>query len=169
MDGGKIRLLVVALIFGFLPWQNSQLELPSKFFFLRFHLLDIDLEIFFEATEDWNSAMTLSNSMAFISQFGEVRFRKAGSVETSVLWTVFVQISYSILIFVYFVDLLWILRTILVQPWRWSRRSFEVPERIEKGCCCSTKRTEAHHRYIATRGGGVDGIIPITFYDATVP
>lgn len=37
-------------------------------------LLDIDLEVFFEATEDWNSAMTLSNSMAFISQFGEVRF-----------------------------------------------------------------------------------------------
>ena len=26
---------------------------------------------FFEASEDWNSAMTLSNSMAFISQFGE--------------------------------------------------------------------------------------------------
>ena len=65
--------------------QNSQLELPSKFFFLRFLLLDIDLEIFFEATEDWNSAMALSNSMAFISQFGEVRFRKAESVETSAL------------------------------------------------------------------------------------
>jgi len=32
---------------------------------------DIDLEVFFEAAEDWNSAMTLSNSMAFISQFGE--------------------------------------------------------------------------------------------------
>ena len=34
--------------------------------------VDYDLEVFFEATEDWNSAMTLSNSMAFISQFGEV-------------------------------------------------------------------------------------------------
>lgn len=36
--------------------------------------MDIDpdqLESFFEASEDWNSAMTLSNSMAFISQFGE--------------------------------------------------------------------------------------------------
>ena len=36
--------------------------------------MDIDpdkLEAFFEASEDWNSAMTLSNSMAFISQFGE--------------------------------------------------------------------------------------------------
>jgi hypothetical protein len=32
---------------------------------------DIDLESFFQATEDWNSAMALSNSMAFISQFGE--------------------------------------------------------------------------------------------------
>ena len=29
------------------------------------------LEDFFEATEDWNSAMNMSNSMAFISQFGE--------------------------------------------------------------------------------------------------
>ena len=37
-----------------------------------FSLLDIDLEVFFEAAEDWNSAMTISNSMAFISQFGEV-------------------------------------------------------------------------------------------------
>jgi len=34
--------------------------------------LDIDkLEAFFEATEDWNAAMSMSNSMAFISQFGE--------------------------------------------------------------------------------------------------
>jgi hypothetical protein len=32
---------------------------------------DVDLDSFFQATEDWNSAMTLSNSMAFISQFGE--------------------------------------------------------------------------------------------------
>mmetsp|Transcript_17812 Transcript_17812/g.37555 ORF Transcript_17812/g.37555 Transcript_17812/m.37555 type:complete len:217 (+) Transcript_17812:205-855(+) len=35
---------------------------------------DIDpekLDAFFEATEDWNSAMSMSNSMAFISQFGE--------------------------------------------------------------------------------------------------
>lgn len=34
--------------------------------------IDIDqLEAFFSATEDWNSAMNMSNSMAFISQFGE--------------------------------------------------------------------------------------------------
>jgi len=32
---------------------------------------DIDLEDFFEASENWNSAMAISNSMAFISQFGE--------------------------------------------------------------------------------------------------
>eukprot|EP00536_Pseudo-nitzschia_multiseries_P009693 jgi/Psemu1/258331/estExt_Genewise1Plus.C_2780031 len=40
---------------------------------------DLDLEVFFEATEDWNSAMTLSNSMAFISQFGE--YNPGGGVE----------------------------------------------------------------------------------------
>lgn len=33
--------------------------------------LDLDkLEDFFEATEDWNTAVNMSNSMAFISQFG---------------------------------------------------------------------------------------------------
>lgn len=34
---------------------------------------DIDadkVEDFFEATEDWNAAVNMSNSMAFISQFG---------------------------------------------------------------------------------------------------
>ncbi|KAL3943599.1 MAG: hypothetical protein SGBAC_002343 [Bacillariaceae sp.] len=42
--------------------------------FAKVKNMDIDpdkLEDFFEASEDWNSAMTLSNSMAFISQFGE--------------------------------------------------------------------------------------------------
>jgi hypothetical protein len=34
--------------------------------------LDMDkLDAFVEASEDWNSAMNMSNSMAFISQFGE--------------------------------------------------------------------------------------------------
>ena len=33
--------------------------------------IDVDkLEAFFEAAEDYNSAMNMSNSMAFISQFG---------------------------------------------------------------------------------------------------
>lgn len=42
--------------------------------FNKVKYMDIDpdkLDAFFEATEDWNTAMTLSNSMAFISQFGE--------------------------------------------------------------------------------------------------
>ena len=42
--------------------------------FLKVKNLDLDvdkLEAFFEATEDWNSAMNMSNSMAFISEFGE--------------------------------------------------------------------------------------------------
>ena len=36
--------------------------------------MDIDpdkLDAFYEATEDWNSATNMSNSMAFIAQFGE--------------------------------------------------------------------------------------------------
>jgi Ca2+ transporting ATPase len=36
--------------------------------------MDLDpdqLEAFFEASESWNSALNMSNSMAFISQFGE--------------------------------------------------------------------------------------------------
>ena len=36
--------------------------------------MDIDpdqIENFFEAAEEWNSAVNMSNSMAFISQFGE--------------------------------------------------------------------------------------------------
>jgi len=32
---------------------------------------DTDIELFFEAAEDWNAAVTMSNSMAFIAQFGE--------------------------------------------------------------------------------------------------
>eukprot|EP00563_Minutocellus_polymorphus_P013007 CAMPEP_0181064762 /NCGR_PEP_ID=MMETSP1070-20121207/24369_1 /TAXON_ID=265543 /ORGANISM="Minutocellus polymorphus, Strain NH13" /LENGTH=231 /DNA_ID=CAMNT_0023145089 /DNA_START=19 /DNA_END=714 /DNA_ORIENTATION=+ len=42
--------------------------------FLKVKYMDIDpdnLDAFFEATEDYNTAMNMSNSMAFISQFGE--------------------------------------------------------------------------------------------------
>jgi len=42
--------------------------------FNKVKYMDIDsdnLEPFFEAAEDWNAAVTMSNSMAFISQFGE--------------------------------------------------------------------------------------------------
>ena len=41
--------------------------------FNKVKYMDIDpdkLDAFFEASEDWNSAMNMSNSMAFISQFG---------------------------------------------------------------------------------------------------
>lgn len=41
--------------------------------FNKVKYLDLDpdkLDAFFEASEDWNSAMNMSNSMAFISQFG---------------------------------------------------------------------------------------------------
>ena len=42
--------------------------------FDKVKFMDIDpdqLETFFEATEEWNTAMNMSNSMAFISQFAE--------------------------------------------------------------------------------------------------
>ena len=42
--------------------------------FAKVKNMDLDpdkLDAFFEASEDWNSAMNMSNSMAFISQFGE--------------------------------------------------------------------------------------------------
>jgi Ca2+ transporting ATPase len=42
--------------------------------FAKVKYMDMDpdlLDSFFDAAEDWNSAMSLSNSMAFISQFGE--------------------------------------------------------------------------------------------------
>ena len=47
-------------------------QIEKVFQKVKFMDLDPDkLDAFFEASEDWNSAMTLSNSMAFISQFGE--------------------------------------------------------------------------------------------------
>jgi len=48
-------------------------QIEKVFAKVRF-MEDIDpdkLEAFFDATEDWNSSMTMTNSMAFISQFGE--------------------------------------------------------------------------------------------------
>lgn len=42
--------------------------------FNKVKYMDIDpdqIEAFFEAAEEWNSAVNMSNSMAFISQFGE--------------------------------------------------------------------------------------------------
>lgn len=46
-------------------------QIDKLFSRVKYMDLDIDkLEAFFEASEDWNSAMNMSNSMAFISQFG---------------------------------------------------------------------------------------------------
>lgn len=42
--------------------------------FAKVKYMDVDpdnLETFFEASEEWNTAVNMSNSMAFISQFGE--------------------------------------------------------------------------------------------------
>jgi hypothetical protein len=42
--------------------------------FAKVKNMDLDpdkLDAFFEASETWNSAVNMSNSMAFISQFGE--------------------------------------------------------------------------------------------------
>jgi len=42
--------------------------------FLKVKYMDVDtdkIDEFFQATEDWNTAVNMSNSMAFISQFGE--------------------------------------------------------------------------------------------------
>uniref|UniRef100_A0A7S1V9Y0 Uncharacterized protein n=1 Tax=Grammatophora oceanica TaxID=210454 RepID=A0A7S1V9Y0_9STRA len=50
--------------------------------FAKVKNMDLDpdkLEGFFDATEDWNSAMNMSNSMAFISQFGE--YNPGGGVD----------------------------------------------------------------------------------------
>ena len=33
--------------------------------------VDVDIEALYDAAEDWNSSISMSNSMAFISQFGE--------------------------------------------------------------------------------------------------
>mmetsp|Transcript_27965 Transcript_27965/g.59643 ORF Transcript_27965/g.59643 Transcript_27965/m.59643 type:complete len:224 (-) Transcript_27965:874-1545(-) len=56
-------------------------QIEKVFAKVRF-MEDIDpdkLEAFFDATEDWNSAMTMTNSMAFISQFGE--YNPGGGVD----------------------------------------------------------------------------------------
>jgi len=47
-------------------------QIEKVFAKVKYMELDTDnLEPFFEAAEDWNAAVTMSNSMAFISQFGE--------------------------------------------------------------------------------------------------
>jgi hypothetical protein len=105
--------------------------------FCAFYYLDIDLEVFFEATEDWNSAMTLSNSMAFISQFGEVRLQK----RMSQIQPIVIHRLSTVAHFEFCFNAAPTHSQTLVQSWRWSRGSIEVPERVEKAGSCSAKRT----------------------------
>ena len=45
-------------------------QIEKVFAKVKYMDIDIDqLEVFFQATEEWNTAVTMSNSMAFISQF----------------------------------------------------------------------------------------------------
>jgi len=46
-------------------------QIEKVFAKVKYMETDTDIELFFEAAEDWNAAVTMSNSMAFISQFGE--------------------------------------------------------------------------------------------------
>jgi hypothetical protein len=43
----------------------------AKFKNLNLDDADVDIEALYDAAEDWNSSISMSNSMAFISQFGE--------------------------------------------------------------------------------------------------
>ena len=55
-----------------MTWSFHVLRYPAAYF-LNHRYMDLDpdkLDSFFEASEKWNSAMNMSNSMAFISQFG---------------------------------------------------------------------------------------------------
>jgi len=59
-------------VLGLRSTQDPLFQIEKVFEKVKNMDLDIDkMEDFFTATEDWNSAMNMSNSMAFISQFGE--------------------------------------------------------------------------------------------------
>jgi len=58
-------------VLGLRSTTDPLFQIDKVFNKVKYMDIDVDLEVFFEATEDWNSAMTISNSMAFISQFGE--------------------------------------------------------------------------------------------------
>ena len=62
----------VRKVLGLRSTTDPLLQIEKVFAKVKNMDLDSDkLEQFFEASEDWNSAMNMSNSMAFISQFGE--------------------------------------------------------------------------------------------------
>lgn len=57
---------------GLRSTQDPLFQIEKVFGKVKYMDLDPDqLEPFFEATEEWNTAQNMSNSMAFISQFGE--------------------------------------------------------------------------------------------------
>jgi Ca2+ transporting ATPase len=57
---------------GLRSTQDPLFQIEKVFDKVKYMDLDPDqLEPFFEATEEWNTAQNMSNSMAFISQFGE--------------------------------------------------------------------------------------------------
>ena len=120
-------------------------------FLLRIYLsLDFDLEVFFEAAEDWNSAMAISNSMAFISQFGEVCRKKKFFSEMSSTRLIDCHPFFFVLMCDLPFSSLFFLSNKnptknIVQPWWWKGSSIEVPHRVTKGGTCSTECIKAHH------------------------
>jgi hypothetical protein len=65
-------VIVLLVVLGLRSTTDPLFQVEKVFAKVKNMDLDPDkLESFFEASEDWNSAMTMSNSMAFISQFGE--------------------------------------------------------------------------------------------------
>jgi len=57
---------------GLRSTQDPLFQIEKVFDKVKYMDLDPDqLDPFFEATEEWNTAQNMSNSMAFISQFGE--------------------------------------------------------------------------------------------------
>lgn len=58
-------------VLGLRSTTDPLFQIEKVFNKVKYMDLDPDkLDVFFEASEDWNSAMNMSNSMAFISQFG---------------------------------------------------------------------------------------------------
>lgn len=73
-NGGECKRNADAIrkVLGLRSTEDPLFQIEKVFDKVKGMDLDIDkLETFFDATEEWNSAINMSNSMAFISQFGE--------------------------------------------------------------------------------------------------
>ena len=73
VDGGKCKRDAdgIRRVLGLRSTTDPLFQIEKVFGKIK-SLDDFDkLDAFFSATEDWNSATSISNSMAFISQFGE--------------------------------------------------------------------------------------------------